>query len=209
MVTRYDNDFPTLWSKSQEFIEIYDQIKSHALAATDRCFMLYQLSKAANNCKGDIAEVGTYLGGTAHLLAKACPKKKLHIFDTFEGMPETLPEVDHHTHGDFSSTSLEMVTTNLADCNNVTFHKGFFPDTAGPVENIRFCFVHIDVDIYQSVKDCLDFFYPRMDIGAIIVLDDYEMPTCQGVKIAITEFLANKPENVIITTKHQCAIIKS
>lgn len=208
VVTRYDRDFPTLWSKSGEFLEIYDAVKSHALAATDRCFMLYQLSRAVESCEGDIAEVGTYLGGTAHLLAKTSPGKKVHIFDTFEGMPETLAGVDRHVSGDFAETSLEKVKANLADCENVAFYKGIFPETAGPIEDTRFSFVHIDVDIYQAVKDCLEFFYPRMDAGAIIVMDDYEMPSCPGVKKAVTEFLRDKPEKVIITTKHQCAVIK-
>lgn len=209
VVTRKDKRFPTLWSKTQEFIDLYEQVKQHTLASTDRCFMLYQLSKAAKNCQGDIAEVGSFQGGTAHLLAKTCPEKKIHIFDTFEGMPETLSGVDLHIAGDFASTSLEKVKANLADCDNVAFYKGFFPDTAGPVEKLRFSFVHIDIDIYQSAKDSLEFFYPRMDTGAIIVLDDYETPACPGVKKAIIEFLDDKPENVIITTKYQCAIIKS
>ena len=209
VVSRYDKDFPTLWSKSPEFIEIYEQVKSHALTTADRCFMLYQLSKAARSCRGDIAEVGTFLGGTAHLLAKTCPAKQVHIFDTFEGMPQTSPGIDKHLTGDFASTSLEKVKANLADCDNVTFYKGFFPETAGPVEDMRFSFVHIDVDIYRSVKDSLAFFYPRMDTGAIIVLDDYEMPWCPGVKKAIVEFFSDKPESIIIAAKHQCAIIRA
>ena len=46
-VTRHDKVFPTLWCKAQEFIEIYEQVKPHAMASTDRCFMLYQLCKVA------------------------------------------------------------------------------------------------------------------------------------------------------------------
>ena len=46
--------------------------------------------------------------------------------------------------------------------------------------------VHVDVDLYQSTKDCLEFFYPRMVIGGIIMIDDY--PYLNGVKIAVNEF---------------------
>jgi hypothetical protein len=123
-------------------------------------------------------------------------------------MPEVQPEIDTHRLGDFSDTSLESVRDFLKDCTNVRFYPGLFPKTACDIKNERFCFVNIDVDIYSSTKDCLDFFYPRMVSGGVMAFDDYKWKHCAGVKKAIDEFLVGKPEKVVEVEESQCVIIK-
>lgn len=44
---------------------------------------------------------------------------------------------------------------------NIIIKKGFFPDTAVDIED-TFCFVHLDMDIYQSTMDGLHFFWSKM-----------------------------------------------
>jgi len=143
------------------------------------------------------------------LIAKACPGKSVHLFDTFSGMPAETRGIDFHKKGDFADTSLDSVKTFLNDCSSVIFHPGFFPDTAAAIKDKKFCLVYIDVDIYQSVKDCLEFFYHRMVPGGVMLFDDYEWKDCPGVKKAIVEFLTNKPETSVITTRYQCVLIKT
>jgi len=191
-----------------EFQLLFNEIKAYTLVGRDRCFMLYQLAKYADAKEGEIAEVGVYKGGTGKLIAKTCPKKPIHLFDTFSGMPATDETKDKHRKDDFNDTSLKSVKKYLGDCENIRFYQGFFPDTSGPVANTKFCFAHIDVDIYQSVKDSLEFFYHRMVQGGIMVFDDYGWKTCPGVKKAISEFLLDKVETPIMTTRYQCMLIK-
>ena len=50
--------------------------------------------------------------------------------------------------------------------------------------------VHLDADLYESTKDCLAYFAPRIPPGGVIVLDDYDAPNCPGVRLAAEEFLA-------------------
>jgi predicted O-methyltransferase YrrM len=123
-------------------------------------------------------------------------------------MPEALSGIDIHKKGDFADTSLESVKEFLGDCNNVVFHPGFFPVTAEPVKDKKFCFVYFDADLYQSTKSCLEFFYPRMVRGGVMIFDDYEWKGCPGLKKAIEEFLADKSEIPIITAKYQCMLLK-
>ena len=73
-----------------------------------------------------------------------------------------------HVRGEVSTTSLAGVTAFLKDFSNVKFYPGFFPATSEPVTNKLFSFVHIDVDIYQSVKDCCEFFFARLGAFAEI-----------------------------------------
>lgn len=199
---------PDLWSNEPAFEALYERIRDHTLVPPERCFALYQVARSLRAAPGDMAEVGVYKGGTARLLAETLGDKTLHLFDTFEGMPDVDPAIDRHHRGDFADTSLEAVEAFLAGHGRVRTHVGFFPETAGPVENERFCLVYVDVDIHRSVRDCLDFFYPRMVAGGAMVFDDYESDKCPGVRKAIDEFLADKPEHQIVTARYQCAIFK-
>ena len=84
-------------------------------------------------------------------------------------------------------TSLDDVQRFLAGYN-VVFHQGFFPDSkAGLYPEIKYSFVHLDADTYQSTKAGLEYFVPKMVAGGCVVLDDYDWGQCPGVKKAIVE----------------------
>ena len=207
-IQRYDTVLPTPWAHDPNFCGLLKQIEDSTLVTPDRCYMIYQLAKRCAVLSGAMAEVGVFRGGTAKLIGHAAQAKTLHLFDTFSGMPETNANVDLHKASDFSDTSLDDVQRFLEDCQNTRFHQGLFPQTTRGLEAETFCFVHCDVDIYQSVKDCLSFFYPRLVTGGVLIFDDYEWKHCPGVKQAIEEYLAGKPEMQIVTARYQCAIFK-
>lgn len=196
------------WLFPDEFNLLLNGVRQHTVADKHRCFWIWHFARYITCTEGEIAEVGVYRGGTTRIIAKSCPNKKVHLFDTFTGMPDVSKEIDLHRSNDFSTTSLEFVSEFLADCSNIVFHPGIFPSTADTVKNLRFCFVHIDVDIYTSTRDCLEFFYNKMVPSGIMVFDDYEGEGCPGVKKAVDEFFKDKQEKPIITEQYQCAVIK-
>ena len=198
---------PPLWQFDQPFQSLYAQMKDRTLVTIDRCFMVYQWAKYASAKEGDFAEVGVFKGGTAYLTANTVPQKKFYLFDTFLGMPETHPEFDFHKKGEFAQTSIDSVKEFLKPCRNIEFRQGFFPQTTKGLEDKKFSFVHIDVDIYQSVKDGLEFFYPRLVPGGVMIFDDYQWKDCPGVEKAINEFLKNKKEKTVISALYQCILI--
>jgi O-methyltransferase len=61
----------------------------------------------------------------------------------------------------------------IGESPNVIFHKGYFPDTADAVKDIRFAFVNMDADLHNPTKAGLEFFYPRLSPGGIILIHDY------------------------------------
>ena len=196
------------WLFPVEFNLLLSGVRRHTVTDKHRCFWIWRLARYIASKEGEIAEVGVFKGGTARIIARSCPNKKVHLFDTFAGMPDVNRAIDLHRNNDFSKTSLEFARELLADCGNVVFHPGVFPATAKAVEALRFCFVHIDVDIYTSTRDCLEFFYEKMRPSGIMVFDDYEGEGCPGVKKAVDEFFKDKPEKPIITEQYQCAVIK-
>jgi O-methyltransferase len=173
-------------------------------------FNLYQLVLKTRKVPGAIAELGVFRGSSARLIASLKDGKELHLFDTFEGMPEVRADADLHSTGDFGGSWLEEVKRRLSAFDRISFHKGFFPDSARELGKtpVRFSLVHLDVDIYESTKAGLEFFYPRTVTGGVIISHDYRSQRCPGVKRAFDEFFADKPEPVIELWKTQCLLVK-
>lgn len=190
----------------------YEEIESHKgnlkyESNNLELYNLYVLAQNAQKTKGVMAEVGVYYGGTARIISFARKdNRKLVLFDTFEGIPE-IEDIDKENYkiGDFAAP-LEQVKKNLEDCLNIEFCEGVFPGSAGNYINEKFSFVHLDVDTFKSTKGCLDFFYPKMEKGGVIVSHDYKV--VQGVTKAFDDFFSDKPEPVIEISTTQCAITK-
>lgn len=181
--------------------------KRDVLVTYNEAYQLFMCVKNTGKVKGDIAEVGVYKGGTAEIIARAKSNKKLHLFDTFEGLPRgTKYDVEALYEGRFN-TVFQEVKDSLKGEKEIYFYKGLFPFTAKAVEKSRFSFVHLDVDLYKSTLDCLKFFYPRMNKGGIILCHDY--PSLPGISKAFDEFFAHKLEPVIEMSSTQCLIVKT
>ena len=128
----------------------------------------------------------------AAILTESCPSKRLYLFDTFEGMPETDADKDWHKQGDFSDTSLETVSAYVGHADLCVVCKGSIPETFAGLESAQVAFAHIDVDIYKSIIDCLQFIWPRVTFGGFVVLDDYGFPSCRGARAAVDEFFSRE-----------------
>jgi len=169
---------------------------------------LYSLIKKVEKNQGDVAEVGVWKGSSAKLLCDTT-KKQVHLFDTFEGLPKPTDKDDSSQFKEGTYHSLfDEVKEYLKEYPNAHLYKGLFPETAGPIKDKKFSFVHLDVDLYESTLKCLEFFYPRMINGGVIISHDY---TCAvGVKKAFDEFFKDKPEIILAPSAgvSQCMVIK-
>jgi O-methyltransferase len=196
------------WQSDPDFLRRVSEIESHTLVDRRRLYMLAQLARQAAPVPGHVAEVGVYRGGSAKLLAglAAEARKQVLLFDTFSGMPDADSASDLHRRGDFADTSLESVRAFLSDNPNVAFHPGLFPDSAAPLARETFSLVHVDVDIYPSVKACCEFFYPRLARGGVLVFDDYGFLPCPGAKRAVDEFFASTADRPVYLPSGQCAV---
>jgi O-methyltransferase len=182
--------------------------ESRMLLRICEAYTLVVLVEKTGKIEGDIAELGTYRGGSARLICEAKDERRFHIFDTFEGLPILCKNDDHgqFEQGKFSS-SYDYVKSILEPYPNVHLYKGLFPSTAGPIAQYSFSFVHLDADIYESTKEGLCFFYSRMSSGGMILSHDYT--SSPGVRQAFDEFFADKSEHIIELAGSQCLVIKS
>ncbi|MGY3802540.1 TylF/MycF/NovP-related O-methyltransferase [Pigmentibacter ruber] len=172
---------------------------------------LYRMVLRTNHLTGDIAEVGTFHGGSALVMALANQmNRKMHLFDTFSGIPESTEGIDQVNVGDIKGNSLDQVKSLLKNFNhNINYHVGIFPETTSDISNTTtFSLVNLDMDVYQSTKLGFEYFYPRMNRGGIIICHDYFSQTCPGVKQAVDEFFIDKPETLIDLWHTQVAMVK-
>lgn len=197
------------------FQKYYQLARPRSLVTVDRCYILHQFARQCLGLPGDFAECGVYKGGTAYLIADTMNSfgakgKTLHLFDTFAGMPASANEDNGpHVQGDFGDTSLESVKQYVSKFNNVEFRPGYIPDTFQPLTDRSFAFAHIDVDLFQTAVDCMQFFYPRLSSGGVMIFDDYGFHQYKhAARKAVDEFFQDKPEVPIVLKTGQCLVIK-
>ena len=175
----------------------------------DEAIRLYWLVESIGKISGDLVEVGVYKGGSAKIICEAKGEGELHLFDTFEGLPEVDPSIDGGmTKGSYKA-ELEQVQKNLADYKNVHFYKGLFQAVVWNIDGFsdkRFCLVHLDVDLYVTTVECLLFFYPRMARGGVILSHDY--PNTPGIRKAFDDYFEIKPEPILRIAENQCLVVK-
>jgi len=190
-------------------LDLVKKIKNEneMLLADNEAYQIFMAVKRTQKINGDIAEVGSYRGGSAKLICEAMGDKTLHLFDTFEGLPDLCHHDDpkQFQKGNYSA-SLEDVKNYLKKYQNVHFYKGLFPSTADPIKDKKFSFVHLDLDLYEATLASIKFFYSRMNRGGIIISHDYI--SAPGVRKAFDDFFRDKPEPIIEMSGSQCLIVK-
>lgn len=199
-------------SKDTEFRKIFNlpEYQINSLLDFSRAYFLYQCLKNLENTEGNIAECGTYKGGSAFLMASTVKNSpQIHLFDTFEGMPDIISNHDTHRKGDLKDTSFESVTKLMSSFKNIHIHKGLFSESFKHINpNEKFKFVHCDADIYQSIQETNEFFYPKLVKGGMIVYDDYGWASTKGAQKAVLDFFKDKNEYPIYLPTRQAFIIK-
>jgi O-methyltransferase len=172
-------------------------------------FQVEQLKK--NKIDGAFAELGVHQGETARAIHQMDSDRTFYLFDTFSGFPtedlaqETQTD-DRFTTEMFADTSLEKVTQYMAGNDNLRFKPGFFPGTATGLEAEKFALVHIDADLYAPTIDALNFFYPKVAKGGVLIVHDYNH-NWDGIPKAINEFIGTIPESIVELPDWQGSVI--
>ena len=155
---------------------------------------------------GEVAECGAFQGLSSYLfcsyLRLACPDfdgRGYHIFDSFQGLsqpPRSRSRLSgsrrrypfriqkgRRFHG-----SLEAVKSTLMDFPQIEYHRGWIPESFAGIPEKNYRFVHLDLDLYEPIKGSVEYFYPRMVKGGVIVIDEYAFPRWPGARKAVDEF---------------------
>jgi O-methyltransferase len=185
----------TPWVNNQDFINKYISVSKNTLVSVDRFWSIYEILMQTNNIEGDIIEVGVYKGGTGAFIALNTDKK-VFLCDTFSGIVKATRGLDAAYVGGEHESPIEELLELLNNLNitNALPIKGIFPEETGDKVSTKFSFIHLDVDVYRSVMDCLIHLWPCLTKGGIIVIDDYGFDSCPGAKTAVDEFVKNRED---------------
>lgn len=126
-------------------------------------------------------------------------------FDSFMGLPKTNEEVDGvFESGEFKTSMNEFINelrkqtgTELSYSNII---PGYFSDSLTLELQARMPkvgVVHIDVDLYSSTLEVLNFIKPLLVVGSVLIFDDYYCFPPDGSKgemKALLEFCEDNPE---------------
>ena len=133
-------------------------------------------------------------------------RRKLHLFDSFEGLPEPREEDGVKAaeySGGVSSGELKSVHQCEAGIDvvknflfgklglskdDVILHQGWFQNTLPALGESpkKIAVLRLDGDWYESTKVCLDHLYERVAAGGAVILDDYYC--WEGCQKATDEF---------------------
>lgn len=171
-----------------------------------RMYNATQFLRYSLDFPGDVVECGSFRGLSSYIF---CNYMRLanqdfkgegyHIFDSFEGLSEP-SEQDIIAKDDYGAVgqpsfpagafkgSLETVKTTLSDFPSIEYHPGWIPESFADVPEREYKFVHLDLDLYEPIKAAVQYFYPRMVKGGVIVIDEYGFPRWPGAQRAIDEY---------------------
>lgn len=152
---------------------------------------------------GDLAETGVWKGGACILMNAALRElgeqkaRRVHIFDSFAGLPEPyLPQDrgDKHSELKFLAVSVDEVKRNFDKygllSDNLVFREGLFKDTMPRTDDIKqLAILRLDGDMYCSTIEVLEALYDKVSPGGFVVIDDWRLP---GANKAVQDFRKQK-----------------
>jgi hypothetical protein len=189
------------WLSDPDFLGTLQATQGSTLVDLYRLWELWCLVDEVRDLPGAILEVGVWRGGTGALMARRAGKTPVVLCDTFTGVVKAGAQDQHYQGGEHADASIDQVQALLrtvAPAADVRILVGIFPEQTGAqVAGQQFKLVHIDVDVYESARDVLDFVWPHMPAGGVVVYDDYGFSTCTGIALHVDE-QRGKPDRLVV-----------
>jgi hypothetical protein len=196
-------------------IATIEGVRPYTMTSPERVYALIQAVKyiVAAGLPGDFVECGVWKGGSMMTMAQTLLRlgdtsRRLHLFDTFEGMPPAT-DCDRDFRGNaaadllsaapdrekasiWAMAQLDEVQANLGRTNypisQIHYVQGKVEDTLPEKAPSQIALLRLDTDWYESTRHEMEHLYPRLARGGVLIVDDYGY--WQGARKAIDEYLA-------------------
>jgi len=129
---------------------------------------------------GDLVECGVHMGLYSLVMMKtlkfANSGRNMVLYDTFEGLSEEFSSAGERAlvAGVYDIPDWEkQVRESFSVYQNASVIKGNVPEVLADTAPDRVSFLHLDMNAASAEIAALEFFWPRLVPGAIILLDDY------------------------------------
>ena len=168
-----------------------------------RMLAIEQLFRQSLKVPGHLAEFGSWRGANLMLLAKMLKildpnsSKKVHCFESFEGLKTFVPKDGKQTkktRGSYQGClkELEEMIKLYQLQDSIEIHKGDIAQTLPATltnKALSFSFVYCDTDLYAPSKIILESLHPRISKGGLVVMDEWNFGEWPGETIAVREFM--------------------
>lgn len=210
-------DFSRHLARHPDFNAIWEKVQPFTMTSLERAFALWSAVNSVidNAIPGAFVECGVWKGGSSMLialtlLARGAGDRELILFDTFSGMTEPGPadrDYDGHAAAQLMTGALgaemaelvraaapvEAVRAAMAstgyDMRFVRFVEGDVRQTLAATQTLRIALLRLDTDFYDSTITELNYLYPRLAKGGVLIVDDYGH--WQGARKAVDEYFAD------------------
>jgi hypothetical protein len=192
----------------------------------EKLYNTLQFLRLIRSMDGAVAECGCFRGLSTfmfcHYLRETKPSfdgTDVYVFDSFEGLsePTASDRISDPKAGVVGSAfmgagafraALEEVRAGLSEFPGIEFRKGWIPACFDGLSDRQYRFVHIDVDLYEPTLASLQYFYPRLAAGGVVVCDDYGHLHWPGARKALDEYCVPRGIPVLALTTGQGVIVK-
>lgn len=180
-----------------------------------RAHVLCWASLYAHRLSGDFVECGVNKGGTAMLVLNYLDwenhsEKTFYLYDTFEGLDETLSsELELQQTKHVYTSCFDEVVARFAAFSNVVIVRGSIPESLSSRSPEKVAYLHIDLNAATPERAALEFFWDRLVPGAVVVFDDYAWVACDRQKRVIDDFARRVGCGVLSVPTGQGLLIKT
>ena len=169
----------------------------------------------AKQLEGDFVECGVNRGiysmsNITYVDFNSLRGRKYYLFDTFCGLDEMFCTKEEYVGWkDAYSDCYAFVVSSFNKFPNVVIVKGPVPKTLSQVDIKKVAYLSIDMNCALPEVEALKYFWPKLVVSAIVVLDDYGWPGCENQKSAIDNFTSSIGVKVLSLPTGQGVLIKS
>lgn len=220
LYTTHNSDF----LKNKSFLDAYEGANNQTgnfHPAPWRVYLnCWAIRRAVQECKGDLVECGTWHGTTAlagmiysGFLKNNCGKR-FYLVDSWEGIDvssllagESMDYVK--AKKDRYSGIYPVIENRFRDKKGVVLVKGFVPEILQKIDSSLISYLHIDLNAAHPEVEALRFFWPRLEQGAVVVLDDYGFKGHEVQKAALDALCVELGTEIFSLPTGQGLIIKS
>ncbi|ODQ85708.1 TylF/MycF/NovP-related O-methyltransferase [Mycolicibacterium holsaticum] len=204
-------------------LETISFVKPYTLTSRERLVAACDAVRYVDRYRipGAIVECGVWAGGSMMAMARTLmsvgdTKRRLYLFDTFEGMSAPTDD-DVDLRGDLAANQLQAVVKedtniwaykpldqvkqNLARTNYptelITYVQGKVEDTLPQNAPGQIALLRLDTDWYESTRHELEHLIHRVSPNGILIIDDYGH--WQGARKAVDEWLTEYERPVFLS----------
>jgi len=174
-------------------------------------------AKNALLLQGDFVECGVHTGllslTVAHFLGFEKRDRTFWLFDTFEGIPLERVSTGEKDHAAMLNDVLyfdcyDVTSRNFSPFPNVKLIRGILPDSLSDASVERIAYLSIDMNNADGEMATIERLWPKLSIGAIVVIDDYAFTGYEAQFRAWNAFAEKKNSMILTVPTGQGILIK-